>query len=672
MNCSYLWLRELVETDLPPGEVAAALTRVGLNVEEQTFRGGADVCFDVEVTSNRPDCLGHLGVARELAAALRTRLTFPPVVLEEGDEAARDATAVQLDEPDLCPLYTARILRGVKVGRSSDWMLARLEAIGIRPVNNIVDVTNYVMMECGQPLHAFDFARLAEGRIVVRRARPGERFVAIDHSEHTLTPERLVIADASRAVALAGVMGGAETEISEATTDVLLEAAVFDPLSIRTTARTLSMMSDSSYRFERRVDSHMSDWASRRAAQLMGQVAGGTVARGVVVAGAPLTPVGEVTLRFARVPTLLGMDVPADACVGILERLGCEPTRRDADAVTVRVPTWRQDLTREADLVEEVARHTGYDAIPVRDETRVVLAPPTRRQEVQAATTDVLMAAGYHEAVTFSFTTGEKAVRLASAKADGEPLRVRGEALVLRQSVLPGLLDSLRVNRRAGTPDATLFEIADRYVPRAGEALPREDTMLALAGPDDFLGAKGTVEALLGRLGLAGRTRFEPGAPHCPDLDPAASVTVLLEGGPLGVLGRVGSEAAKAFDLDDPPVVAELVFDRLVEAAELVPSYRPLPTTPPVERDLAIVLDEATPWANVEAAIRGAGVEALEAARPLEVYRGKQVAAGKKSVALRLVFRVPGRTLTGEEADAMLTAILDALDREVEATLRGT
>ena len=275
MNVSYQWLKEYVATDLAASEAAAALTRIGLNVDSLTDLPGGDARLLVEVTSNRPDCLGHIGVARELAAAVGTKLRWPEVAYEEMAEPVADLTRVEIAELDLCPLYTARIIRGVKVGPSPAWMARRLEAVGIRPVNNIVDVTNYVMMECGQPLHAFDYRRLADHRIIVRRARPGERFIAIDHTEHTLSPERLVIADAHRAVALAGVMGGVDTEIAESTTDVLLEAAVFDPLNIRNTARALGLASESSYRFERRVDPCCTDWASRRACRLITEVAGG-------------------------------------------------------------------------------------------------------------------------------------------------------------------------------------------------------------------------------------------------------------------------------------------------------------------------------------------------------------------------------------------------------------
>ena len=275
MNVSYEWLKEYVPTRLDCRQAAEALTHVGLNVDDIADLPGGDARLLVEVTSNRPDCLGHIGVARELAAAINAALKIPEPAFPESDEPVESLTRLSVEDLDLCPLYVARIIRGVRVGPSPGWLRKRLDAVGIRPVNNIVDVTNFVMLECGQPLHAFDYARLAEGRIVVRRAEAGEKFIAIDHSEHTLSTDRLVIADARRPVALAGVLGGADSEISDSTTDILLEAAVFDPLSIRTTARTLALASESSYRFERRVDPAATDWASRRACQLIVEVAGG-------------------------------------------------------------------------------------------------------------------------------------------------------------------------------------------------------------------------------------------------------------------------------------------------------------------------------------------------------------------------------------------------------------
>ena len=670
MNISYQWLKEYVPADLSVADAAQALTRVGLNVDNITELPGGDACLLVEVTSNRPDCLGHLGVAREFAAALGSTVKLPDVAYAESSEAVENLARVEVAELDLCPLYTARVIRGVKVGPSPAWMAQRLEAVGIRPVNNIVDVTNYVMMECGQPLHAFDFSRLGEHRIVVRRAGAGERFVAIDHSEHTLARERLVIADARRAVALAGVMGGVDSEISGATVDVLLEAAVFDPLNIRTTARTLAMLSESSYRFERRVDPCGTEWASRRACQLIVQVAGGQVARGVAVAGKPLPQPRTLMMRVARAKRILGIAIPVDVCVDILRRLQCEVLEHTAESVRVRVPSWRPDLAREIDLIEEVARHHGYDRIPEKAEVRLSsLAVPTKRERVREVVGQVLTAAGYFEAVTFSFTSRDHAVRLRRNDITAEPLVCRGTPLALRESLTAGVLESLAVNQRSGEAGAKLFEIAKRFVPIEGAELPRENAMLALAGHDDFETVRGVLETLFGALGITARIRFAA-TDRYADLDAGASAEILLDDQPLGMIGRMTKPAAVAFDLDDPPLVAELLYDRLVETADLQPKVKPLPQFPAIVRDLAVVVDEGVTWAGLSEAVLATRIAELETVEPVSVYRGKPIPAGKKSVALRMTFRSKTETLTREQADEMQARVLAALEKAVAAVLR--
>jgi len=670
MNISYLWLKEYVPTDLSVPQVAQALTRVGLNVDDITDLPGGDACLLVEVTSNRPDCLGHVGVARELAAALGVKVKRPAVAYPELPDAVDSLAKVEVAEPDLCPLYTARIIKGVKVGPSPAWLARRLEAVGVRPINNIVDVTNYVMMECGQPLHAFDYAPLAEHRIVVRRARPGERFIAIDHTEHTLSAERLVIADARRAVALAGVMGGVDTEISDRTADVLLEAAVFDPLSIRNTARTLGLMSESSFRFERRVDPAATDWASRRACQLIVETAGGKVARGVAAAGKPLPPAREVTLRVARIKALLGLAVPAPAAAEILRRLECDVLEAAAERIRVRIPSWRPDLEREADLIEEVARHHGYEKIPESRDIRLAYAPRTKAEQVRDAASEVLTGAGYFEAVTYSFTSRDHAVRMRPREVTAEPLMCRGTPLALRESLTAGVLESLRANQGAGSPAARLFEIAKRFVPAPGQDLPQETACLALASHDDFQAVRGALEAVFDALRIGSRIQFAA-TDRYPDLVPGAAAEILLDGRPIGMMGPATPEAAKAFDLDEPPTVAELDFERLIEAADLRPQFKPLPQFPSIVRDLAIVVDEAVTWEKVAQAVAAAGVAELESTEPLSVYRGKQIPGGKKSVALRLVLRSPSGTLTHEQADEMQARVLAALGSSLAAELRA-
>ena len=670
MNVSYNWLKDYVETGLGYVDAARRLTDIGLNVDSIEDLADGDGRLEVEVTSNRPDCLGHIGVARELAAAIDATVRLPETAFEESDEKAGDLVAVEVADLDLCPLYTARVVRGVTVRPSPEWLVRRLEAVGVRPVNNIVDVTNYVLMECGQPLHAFDFAGIRGGRIVVRRATAGEEFYAIDHTRHTLTPDRLVIADAERPVALAGVMGGADTEIADTTADVLLEAAVFDPLSIRNTSRALAMMSDSSYRFERRVDPHTTDWASRRACRLIVEVAGGRVAKGVVTVGRPLPKPVELTLRVPRIETLLGLAVPADTAAGILARLQCQVLEADGRRIRVRVPSWRPDLEREADLIEEVARHYGYDKIPESRATPLAISAPTKAERVREVVGHVLTAAGYFEAITFTFTTRDHAIRFRRGDVTAEPLTCRGTALALRESLLAGVAESLRVNRGAGEATARLFEIAKRFIPIQGQELPQEEQMLALASPGDFAEVRGVLEAVFAALRLEGRVTFAA-TDRYADLEPGAAAEILLDAAPIGMIGRASAEAADAFDLDDPPTVAEVRYETLAEAADLAPTARPLPQFPAITRDLAVVLDETAAWADVARVIRGAGVAELESLEPLDVYRGKQVPAGKKSVALRLVFRTPRGTLTHEQADEMQGRILAALTAAMGAVLRG-
>ena len=678
MNISYHWLREYVATGLDARQAAEALSHIGLNVDSLTALDDGDVRLLVEITSNRPDCLGHIGVARELAAATDTTLKIPEPMFPELPETVESLTRLSVEDLDLCPLYVARIIRGIRVGPSPDWLRKRLDAVGIRPVNNIVDVTNFVMLECGQPLHAFDYARLAEGRIVVRRAEAGEKFVAIDHSEHTLSTDRLVITDAHRPVALAGVMGGADSEIYDSTTDILLEAAVFDPLSIRTTARTLALASESSYRFERRVDPCGTDWASRRACQLIVQVAGGKVARGVATAGKPIPKPLELTLRVPRIKTILGLAIPADTSADILRRLGLEVLEATAERIRVRVPSWRPDLAREIDLIEEVARHHGYEKIPQTPEVPLIYAAPTKAERVRDVVARILTAAGYFEAVTFSFTTAAHAMRLRRADVVADPLVCRGTPLALRQSVAAGLLESLRINRNVGQADARLFEIAKRFVPIEGRDLPQEDAMLALAGGDDFHAVRGALETLfdalhIGPYGFAATDRY-------PDLAPGMAAEIFLsersedpygDTDPIGMVGVITDATAKAFDLDDPVTVAEILYAPLVEAADLAPAYRPLPQFPAIARDLAIVVDETVTWARIEQAVAAARAETLESLQPLDVYRGPQVPAGQKSVALRLILRSQAETLTHEQADEAQARILQALHAALGAVLRS-
>jgi len=680
MKTTYNWLKEYCDFDWPPEELAHRLSMAGCLIEE-TERVGDDVMLFADVTSNRPDHLGTIGIARDVCALAGSELKLPPVDFETGSENVRDAAFVRVEAPDLCPRYTARLIRGCKVGPSPQWLRTRLEAVGLRPVNNVVDVTNYCLYECGQPMHAFDFARLHGGGVIVRRAREGEILVSIDETKCRLTPEMLVIADAKRPVAVAGVMGGLDTEISERTSDVLLESAHFEKTNNRRTSRALQLMSDSSYRFERGVDPVQVEWASRRAARLIRKLAGGTICEGVIdLWTEPYRP-ANVTLRFARLNHLLGMPVPPDVAVSILNRLGFDTVSRDDNAVTVTVPPFRaNDVYREIDLIEEVIRIYGYDRIPETSRMTIVAGGVSKSERIERNARAILVGLGYHETMTNAFCT-ETAVKLVSPWTDREALTVqntvRRDENRLRVSILPELLRVKSTNAAHGVPHAPLFEIGRVYLPKpprtTGEpsrddALPDERTVLAILSEGDLLEAKGVVETLLQALRIPGEPRFE--STEMPFFEKTMAAKILLGNRLLGVFGRAAPSTAECFDLDRPPCVAELDLDHIVELAELDVNYRRPPSYPASERDLAVIVDETVTWGRLEACIRDLDLPHLERVAFFDVFRGKQIPEGKKSVAFSLTFRAPDRTLTREEVEESRRRAIEALEA-LGARLRG-
>ncbi|MFO0890767.1 MAG: phenylalanine--tRNA ligase subunit beta [Isosphaeraceae bacterium] len=505
MIVSWNWLTEYVRLDMPVEALTERLALTGLNHESTTDAEG-DLAIDLEVTSNRSDCLGHIGIAREIGVVFDRPLRIPSATPPCSGPPVETRTAVAVEDPDLCPRFTARVVSGVVVGESPWWLRKRLETIGVRPISNIVDVTNYVMFECGQPLHAYDLDRLAEHRLVVRKARKGETLRAINGKTYELAPEMLVIADAERAVGLAGVMGGLDTEIGFDTTNVLIEAAQFDAMSVRRTSRALGLFSPSSFRFERPLDPEITEWASRRCAELILEVAGGTLHPGVIDVGRRAASPEPVTLRLAQIPRVLGIPVEAEEVRRILISLGLEWIGESDGSVTVRPPSWRPDLEREIDLIEEVARIHGYEHIPEDRSVPITSAPRGLRERVESEVRDVLTGLGLSEAVTFSLVDESLGAPVAPGPAP-EPLRIdhssRKREVALRQSLIPSLLSVRRHNEAHGNHDAELFEVANVYLPRLGQVLPQEPTRLALVSSRDFLGLKGVIEGLLDRLHVA-------------------------------------------------------------------------------------------------------------------------------------------------------------------------
>jgi len=703
MKTTYHWLREYCPVDWPPEDLARRLSMAGCLVEE-VEPVGDDYVFAVEVTTNRPDLLGTLGLAREASALSGQALRLPPADPPCGTDHVAALAAVEVLDAETCPRYTARLIRGVKVGPSPEWLRRRLEAVGIRCINNVVDVTNYVLFECGQPLHAFDFDKLRRRRIVVRRAVEGERMVAIDGTECRLDPSMLVIADGERPVAIAGIMGGLDTEISESTRDVLLESAQFDPRSIRHTSRALGLASDSSYRFERGVDPVQVEWASRRAARLIQEVAGGVVCQGVLdVWPRPYEP-ATVALRFSRMRKVLGTDIPDEAARAILERLGFEPLPEiEPDRLVVAVPPFRAaDVGREIDLIEEVIRIYGYDRIPEKAALPIRVGQVTAFEKVQDAARRTLTALRFQEVVTNSFCD-ERSARLVSPWTEAEALAfqntIRRHENRLRVSLMPGLLGVKRTNLARGVARGSLFEISRVFLPGGSAAtlperrvaggategpppdgsgkrprgssdrLPEERHVLALLVDEDMAELKGAVEELLARLGLLEEARFEPAEPGF--FEEGRSGRVLLGGSLLAVLGQVAREVSRQYDLSRPVCMAEVDFDRLVRCARLERRFRRLPAYPAAVRDLSVVVDEAVTWARIQACIRDLRLPLLEEVVFFDVFRGGQVPRGKKSISFSLVFRSPERTLTSEEVEEARQRCIRALAEGVGARLRA-
>ncbi|WP_417734460.1 phenylalanine--tRNA ligase subunit beta [Rosistilla oblonga] len=673
MLVSWNWLRRYVDLPMTEPELSERLSMTGLNHEGTEVVDGETV-IDLEVTSNRGDCLGHIGVAREISVLYELPLCKPQPEPAEGSGKASDSIRVTNVFFDACPRYTARVIRGAKVGPSPDWLVEALRAVGIGSVNNVVDITNFVLMECGQPLHAFDIAKLAGDEIVVRPARPEEEIEAIDHKTYTLDPEMCVIADRDRAVAVAGVMGGASTEVTESTTDLLIESAVFTPLSVRRTARKLKLHGPSSFRFERRVDPQGVDWASRRCCELILEIAGGTLEQGVVDTEPQLPAPTNVCLRLAQVERVLGVKVPADEIRKILTALGCDEQTADVDKIRTCPPSWRHDLTREIDLIEEIARIYGYEKIP--DDSPIPVAASQKRpfDEAVSKIRDVLVGSGISEAMTPSVVPAD-VDELVSPWTDRQPLTTETALLkgakTLRRSILPSLLDSRHANQAASGADAELFEVAHIYVPPAEvDGLPEEQYCVAGVSGQDFYQVKGIVETLLRRLGIAAVPDVRQVEVH--GLDKAWSIELTIAGELIGYVGQLCPDVQKSLKLEKTTTCFELNLDAMLAAAHLVPQFRSVSPFPSVSRDLNLVVDEAIRWVDLAASVRAAVGPVLADLKYVETYRDPaKDGEGKKRILMSIDLQSPDSTLTNAQADAMRGDVVDRCNADHGAVLLG-
>ncbi len=671
MIVSWNWLKEYVELPMSLDELTERLTLTGLNLEgvEQV---GEDVAIDLEVTSNRPDCLGQIGVAREISVLWQQELKKPPAApASAGPEVAKQ-TSVTVECPDLCPRYTARVIRGVKIGPSPAWLAERLRSVGIGVINNVVDISNYVMFECGQPLHTFDFAKLAGQKIIVRESKPGEKFEAINHQEYELQPGTCVIADAERAVALGGVMGGADTEVSDSTTDLLIEAADFAPLSVRNTARRLNLHSPSSYRFERGVDPEGIDWASRRCCELILELAGGELAAGLIDVGEPVAAREPIKLRFTELPRILGIEIPAETVGNILVDLGCQETHTCDHCIKVIPPTWRADLTREIDLIEEIARIYGYEQIPEDAGVKMVVSTRSREDRVLEQVRDVMVATGFYEAMTISAVDRsevEKFQPWSTAESLTVSTPVLRRADCLRQTLLPSLLTSRRTNEKLSNAVIELFEIANIYLPQTGE-LPDQRRMLALTSGGPFAKLKGVVELLVGTI--APGQKIETTENDAPLFETGRGSQLMLGNRVLGFLGEVSKWGLDQFELRGSTSVLELDLGVLIDAAVPIHRIKKLSPYPPVSRDLNLVVDEKVRWADVEKIVLSESDELLEKIAFQETYRdAKRLGAGKKSLLFSIQLRSTEGTLTNERADTVREQIVAKVVKQLGGELRA-
>ncbi len=667
MKISLEWLRQYVDVSESPQQVAEILANIGLPCEgiEQV---GNDFVIDVEVTSNRPDCLCHIGVARELAAATGRLLRMPEVKLEESDKSVAEMAWVRIDSPALCGRYTARLIEGVRVGPTPDWMRRRLEAVGQRSVNNVVDATNYAMLETGQPPHAFDYTTIRGRKIIVRTALAGEQIVSIDGTKCSLEPQMLVIADEEGPVAVAGVMGGLATEVKDSTTSVLLEDAWFNPVSIRSTSRRLNLPSEAAYRFERIVDIENIDWASKWTAQLIVMVAGGRIARGVVDAWPAAKSAHKVCVRIARISHLLGIDVPTDEAIRILDSLGFAPVLKDG-LIECTIPTWRRsDVTREADLIEEIARIWGYNKVPVNDSITIKVASPDLRQTFASKISKFLNACGYFETVNVTFADSIAAEVFGGPSASELSVReeLRKGANLLRDNLIGSLMQVLRLNMNMKTPVCRTFEIAATFKARTGQ-LPEEKTKVGVICNRDMRELRGAIEGLVRMINRDADVNFKPRRLQWA----AIGADITADGKVIGYAGMADRAALDRVGIDEPVVcAAELDFEMLMDLQRGPVQVRPIPRFPAITRDLSIIIDEQVKWSEISSAVASASTEEMEELTFVDIYRGKGVPEGKKSLTLSLRFRDDDGTLTHEKVDMMQAAVLRSLESSVGAVLR--
>jgi phenylalanyl-tRNA synthetase beta chain len=702
MKVLYDWVKEFVDVVAPATELRSRLSLAGVAIDS-VDESPAGPVLDAEITSNRPDCLGHYGIAREVATIYRLPLKSVDPQLKESAEKVDAAARVEVEAPDLCGRFTARVLRGVTVQPSPDWLRRRLAGIGQNSINTVVDVTNYVMFELGHALHAFDFDRLHGHSIIVRRARPGEKLRTLDGVERSLTKDMCVVSDSARSVGIGGVMGGADSEISFSTRNLLIECAWFDPVSVRRTSKALGLRTEASYRFERGADPEMAELASRRAAELIQQLAGGEILAGVVDVYPRREPERHIQFSRHELLRVMGADVPDRDIEEILGALGFKPVRVDLNrgsegSLAARwdstQPSWRRwDVTRGIDLIEEVARHYGYDRFPPRLPPAKQPAHRLPHAEALERLRERVVALGYQEILEIPLVDSRRDALFRPENLTpaviGNPLAE--DASVMRSTGTVSMLSAIEWNLNHGQRNLRLFEMGKKYEVRDGEpvetpvltlgatGLAREKSIYDDAREFSFADLKGNLD----QIGeLAGGLAWRAGGPHWLGGTRAACVAPATHdghgaqaSGAIGVAGQVALSVADEFKLRQEVFVAEVPLEPLlvaIESARAALRFTPLPRFPAVERDFSLVLSDGVTFAQVADTVRALNIPELQSIEPRDLFRGGQIPPGKFSLMIRLTFQSSEATLTDAQLSAFSSRIVEALQQTLAATLRAS
>ncbi len=696
MKASFKWLKEFVDFSLTPAEIANALTTAGLEVENivPNSRDGDDSILEIDVTPNRPDCLGITGIAREISAILKLPLKDKPVSIQK---EAGTRPLIKIEDPHLCSRYSSRIINGVEVKPSPEWISKRLESHGFRPTNNIVDITNYVLLEIGHPLHAFDLDKLDDNCIVVKSAGSVNKFQTLDNENRTLSKDMLLIWDVKKPVAIAGVMGGLNTEVTASTVNILLESAYFDPLSIRRTSKVLNLSTEASYRFERGTDINIIIPALDRATQLIIEIAGGNTTKITDIHLKPFCP-QHISIKLEKINNILGFEIKPSVVQELLTRLRIE-NKIGGTRIIVTPPSFRQDIQSDMDVIEEIARLYGYDKIPV-SLPKITMQPVSKNTvwDLKKTVKDSMRKSGYSEAINYSFLNPSVLDKLRLSQEDTRrnlikirnPLRKEEEAL--RTTLIPALLDNVRLNINRGEKSLRFFEISSVFL-HVGQKLPNEVLKMGAVylkdngaflwqdGHDGFYDLKGALENLFLELRIKNYSFTQNSSSESipksrddlnePYLHPGKSCIIKIDSQIIGVLGILHPDVAQSFEVTPETNVLELDIDRLFSSIPSKITYSPLPKYPYIERDVAIIISEDITAATAETVIWNVNSDMIESVKLFDIYTGKPIPKGKKSLAFSIRYRVGDRTLTDSEVNQLHSKILKELEDSLKAQLRS-